>query len=194
LVPAIDGIDNPAVVSAWEVLENDVSLGKKIAVIGGGAVGLETAHFVAVKGTISPEALHFLFSNNAESPERLRQLVFQGNREVTVFEMMPQAGKGLGRSSKWGLINSLKKHGVNIITRANVRSFQDGTLTFEIDGQQMKAPFDNIINATGSKPVRKLADTLAETGIPFSVIGDSVSPGQVTDAVHQAYLAVMNNL
>jgi hypothetical protein len=39
-----------------------------------------------------------------------------------------------------------------------------------------------------------LADTLAGTGIPFSVVGDSLGPGQVTDAIHQAYLAVMNNL
>lgn len=194
LVPAIEGIDGPGAISAWEVLKNDVPLGKKIAVIGGGAVGLETAHFVAVKGTISPETLHFLFSNNAESPERLRQLVFQGNKEVTVLEMMPQAGKGIGKSNKWGLLDRLKKHGVNIITQATVCSYKDGILTFEVDGQHRSAPFDNVINATGSKSVRKLADALEETGIPFSVVGDSLRPGQITDAIHQAYLIVMNNL
>jgi len=194
LLPAIDGIDDPDVISAWDVLKKNEPLGKKIAVIGGGAVGLETAHFVAVKGTISPETLYFLFSNDAESPERLRQLVFRGSKEVTVFEMTPQVGKGIGKSTKWGLIASLKKHGVKIITRAKVCSIKEGVLTFEVDGESRSATFDNIINAAGSKSVRKLADALYETGIPFSVIGDSLSPGQITDAIHQAYLAIMNNL
>ncbi len=194
LLPAIEGIDGAEVISAWDVLKDNVPLGRKIAVIGGGAVGLETAYFLAVKGTISPEALHFLFSNDAEPPERLRQLVFKGNKEVTVFEMMPQAGKGVGKSTKWVLMASLKKHGVTIITGAKVYSIKDGILAFEVDGEHQSAIFDNIINAAGSKPVRKLADELKETGIPFSVIGDSLIPGQITDAIHQAYMAVMNQL
>jgi 2,4-dienoyl-CoA reductase (NADPH2) len=194
VVPAIDGINNPGVYSAWEVLKNNVPLGKRIAVIGGGAVGLETAHFIAVKGTISAETLHFLFSNDAQSPERLRQLVYQGNKEVSVFEMMSQAGNGVGKSSKWGLMASLDKHGVKIFTQARVCSFKDGLLTFELDGQLHSAPFDNVINASGSKPVRKLAEALEDAGIPYSVIGDSLRPGQITDAIHQAYLCVMTNL
>ncbi len=194
LFPPIDGIDCSDVISAWEVLKNNPPLGKRIAVIGGGAVGLETAHFIAVKGTISPETLHFLFSNDAESPERLRQLVFKGNKQVTVFETMPQAGKGLGRSTKWVLMERLKKHGVSIITNAQVSFIKDGVLGFEVNGELRSANFDNIINATGSKPVRKLADSLEGLGIPFSVIGDSLGIGQITDAIHQAYLAVMNNL
>ncbi len=194
VIPAIDGFDDLRVISAWDLLKNNIPFGKKIAVIGGGAVGLEIAHFIAAKGTITPETLHFLFSNNAESPERLRQLVFQGSKEVTVFEMMSQVGKGVGKSSKWGLLDNLKKHGVKINTRAVVQSFQDGILNFELDGERRSTPFDNIINATGSKSVRKLADALEETGVPFSVIGDSFRPGQITDAIHQAYLAVMDNL
>jgi 2,4-dienoyl-CoA reductase (NADPH2) len=190
----IDGLEGKAVISARDVLKNNVQLGKRIAVIGGGAVGLETAHFLAVKGTISPETLHFLFGNDAESPERLRQLIFQGNKEITIFEMMPQAGKGVGKSSKWALMESLKKHGVKIITNAKLCSIQGGTLTVEVDGERRSTIFDNIINATGSKSVRKVADSLEDTGIPFSVIGDSRSIGKITDAIHQAYLVVMNNL
>jgi 2,4-dienoyl-CoA reductase (NADPH2) len=38
-----------------------------VAIIGGGAVGLETAEFIAEKGTINAETLYFLFKNEAES-------------------------------------------------------------------------------------------------------------------------------
>lgn len=194
LVPLIEGIDDPGVLSAWDVLKNDPALGEHIAIIGGGAVGLETAHFVAIKGTISPEILYFLFSNEAETPERLRQLVFRGNKKVTVFEMMPQAGKDVGPSNKWVLLNNLNQHGVEIITGAKVCSLKNGILTYEKEGRLQIAPFDNVINAAGSVPVRNLANVLEESGISFVVVGDSQSPGQITDAIHQAYLAVMNNL
>ncbi len=194
LIPPIEGIDHPSVVSAWEVLGKDLPLGKRIAIIGGGAVGLETAHLIALKGTISPEVLHFLFSHDAESIERLHQLVFKGNRDITVFEMMPQAGRGVGRSTKWGLMNSLRKHGVKIVTGTTVCAFKDGILYFETNGQSASLPFDNIVNAAGSKPVRRIADALSDTGIPYSIVGDSTNPGQITDAIHQAYLAVMNDL
>jgi len=61
----------------------------EVAIVGGGAVGLETALFVAAKGTISPEVLHFLFTHDAESVERLWELMFKGTSKVTVFEMLP---------------------------------------------------------------------------------------------------------
>lgn len=192
--PAIEGIEGSGVFNAWDVLANDPPLGRKIAVLGGGAVGLETAHFLALKGTISDSVLHFLFSNNAESPERLKQLIFQGSKQITVFEKMPRVGNGVGRSSIWGLMNELRKHGVRIVNRASVNSFHDRMLSYEKDGKLNSEEFDNLIVAVGSRPVRELAEALPETGIPFTVIGDSLAPGQITDAIHQAFLAVMNDL
>ncbi len=194
IVPPIEGIDGDNVFSAWEVLKNNPQLGRKVAIIGGGSVGLETAHFIAEKGTISPETLYFLFKHDAQTPERLRELLFKGNKEVTVFELMPKAGKDVGKSTKWELLQSLAKLGVNIITSAKVLTIKDNTLTFEKDGEIQTARFDNIIYATGSKAVRTLADKLATTGIPFSVIGDSVRPAKIMDAIHEAYLAVIENL
>jgi 2,4-dienoyl-CoA reductase (NADPH2) len=194
IVPPIEGIDGDNVFSAWEVLKNNPQLGRKVAIIGGGSVGLETAHFIAEKGTISPETLYFLFKHDAQTPERLRELLFKGNKEVTVFELMPKAGKDVGKSTKWELLQSLAKLGVNIITSAKVLTIKDNTLTFEKDGAIQTARFDNIIYATGSKSVRTLADQLATTRIPFSVIGDSVRPAKIMDAIHEAYLAVIENL
>jgi 2,4-dienoyl-CoA reductase (NADPH2) len=169
-------------------------LGRKIAVIGGGAVGLETAHFLAAKGTINPETLYFLFTHKAESNARLRELVFTGSKEVTVFELMPRAGRGVGKSSIWGLINNLTRRGVKIFTEAKVVSVGGGLVTYEKDGIRQSLPFDNIINATGARPVRKVADLLGEIGIPYAVVGDSVRPATIMDAIHEAYLAVFRFL
>nr|HPJ36741.1 FAD-dependent oxidoreductase [Spirochaetota bacterium] len=191
-IPPIEGIDGRNVRNAWDVLENDPALGKKIAIIGGGAVGLETAEFLAEKGTIDPETLYFLFKYKAESYERLHELIKTGSKDVTVFEMLPRAGKGVGKSTKWILLGNIKEHDVKIVTGSKITSVKDNMVTYEKDGEVFSEKFDSIINAAGSRPVRKIADKLEGTGIPFAVIGDSVRPGNILQAVHEGFLAVMN--
>ncbi|NLB52934.1 MAG: FAD-dependent oxidoreductase [Syntrophomonadaceae bacterium] len=192
-VPAIKGFENPDVVSAWEVLKGNIIPGKKIAIIGGGAVGLETALFLASKGTISPETLHFLFRYEAEKTERLRELICKGAHEVTVFEMLPAIGKGLGRSTRWIVLDNIHRYELKVITEAKIIEVKNGEVWFE-KGSLQSLKFDTVINATGSKPVRKIAQMLGTTGIPYSVIGDSVRPAGIMEAIHQAYLTVMENL
>jgi len=192
LVPPIKGIDDPSVVSAWTVLGDDPALGRRVAVIGGGAVGLETAEFIGSKGTISPDALSYLFKYNAESTDRLHQLMRKGTKDVTVFEMMPKVGKGVGKSTKWILMGNIEMLDVNIIAGAKVTSIEKGVVTFEKDGKVSTMEFDTIVNAAGSRSVRKVADVLEGSGIPHAVIGDSVAPRQINNAIHEAFLAVMN--
>jgi 2,4-dienoyl-CoA reductase (NADPH2) len=192
MVPPIKGLDGPDVYSAWDVLANDPQLGSNIAVIGGGAVGLETAMFLAAKGTLTPEALHFLFIYKAESIDRLRELCTKGNKKVTIFEMLIKPGKDVGRSTRWVLIGNVTRYGVTIIPGAKVMSVDHGLVIFERRGKIGSMQFDNVINAVGSKPVRKIADALESTGIPYKVIGDSVKPAQIDKAIHDAFLTVMN--
>jgi 2,4-dienoyl-CoA reductase (NADPH2) len=60
ITPPIPGVDLPQEVQAWDVLQGNVITGKRVVIIGGGAVGIETALFLAEKGTLSAEALKFL--------------------------------------------------------------------------------------------------------------------------------------
>ncbi|MCG8618167.1 MAG: NAD(P)/FAD-dependent oxidoreductase, partial [Desulfobacterales bacterium] len=131
LVPPIDGVDDPSVRSSWDVLADDPALGKRVAVIGGGAVGLETAHFVAAKGCLTPDMLHFLMTYEALPPERLRQYMFTGTSQVTVFEMLEKAGQDVGKSTRWILMGNLERHGVDIRTSAKVMSIHHGELTWD---------------------------------------------------------------
>jgi 2,4-dienoyl-CoA reductase (NADPH2) len=189
--PSVEGIDDPYVYNAWDVLANDPKLGKRIAVIGGGSVGLETAHFLAIKGTISPETLYFLFKYNAEPAERLRELITKGNKEITVFEMTMKAGTGVGRSTRWILMENISIHNIKIIYNAKVISIKNGHIKYEQTGEEHSMQFDNVVTAIGSKPLRKVADKLELLGIPYKIIGDSRKIGQINNAIHEGYLAVM---
>lgn len=188
-VPPIDSIDSA--VTAWDVLKNDPDLGKKIAVIGGGAVGLETAEFLAEKGTIDAETLYFLFKYKAETNEKLYELMKKGSKDVTIFEMLPKVGKDVGKGTKWILLANIDNYNVKIVTGAKVVSVKDGVVVYEKDGVKNEVKFDTVVNAAGSRSVRTVADRLAETKIPFTVIGDSIRPARILEAVHEGFLSAM---
>ncbi len=191
LLPSIAGADDPNILSSWDVLRNNPLLGKKVAIIGGGSVGLETAVFVAAKGTLPPEMLHFLFTYKAESVERMRELMFDGTSKVTVFEMLPKAGKDVGKSTKWILMDSLKRFGVTIRTNAKVLSVGNKKVAYEINENQEEESFDNIILAAGSRSRQTLTREAESLGIPFTCVGDCVKPGKINNAVHGGFLAAL---
>ncbi|MBF0232830.1 MAG: FAD-dependent oxidoreductase, partial [Desulfamplus sp.] len=183
IIPPIKGADDSGVLSSWDVLKNSPYLGKSVAVIGGGAVGLETAFFIAHKGTLSPDMLHFLMTYDALEVERLKHYMFNGSSKVTVFEMLDKAGQDVGKSTKWILMNNLKRYGVQIKTGAKVLSIKNGLVEFEKEGQICQEQFDSVILASGSTAVkdieieiRRRVETDVENkmekhGFSFSTIG-----------------------
>ena len=190
--PQIDGYDDPSVFSAWQVLKENPALGKSVAVIGGGSVGLETALFVATKGTLTPETLHFLFTYEAIGVERLRELLFQGSSKVTVFEMLPRIGQDIGKSTRWIVFDNLKRYGIKVKTGTRVTSIRDGMLTFEKADQTQQIRFDNVILASGAQSVSRLSADVKKLGIPFATVGDGLRLGKLNDAIHGGFLAALN--
>jgi len=191
LLPPINGADDPSALSSWDVLGDNPPLGREVAVIGGGSVGLETALFVAAKGTLTPEMLHFLFEYEAEPPERLKELMFAGTSQVTIFEMLPKPGKDHGKSTKWVLLGKLKRYGVDIITDATVQSIKNGVVSYEKDGEIRSRTFDSVILAAGSQAVQDLTRAVAPLNIPYTAVGDCTQPGKIDDAVHGGFLAAI---
>ncbi len=193
IVPNIPGVDLPFVISSWDFLKDKLPIGKKVAVIGGGAVGLETALEVAKMGTITAQTLEFLMFHRAETDEKLHELIRKGSKEVTVIEMLPKVGQDVGKSSRWVWMQALKERRVRLLKNAKVESIEpDKTVTYSLDGETKKESFDTVILAVGSKPVKKLSTLLEETGIPFKTVGDCNAPRKIIDAVHEGYLAAID--
>ena len=192
LLPQIDGSDDACVYSAWQVLKGNPVLGKSVAVIGGGSVGLETAVFIAAKGTLTPETLHFLFAYEAVSPERLRELMYQGSSKVTVFEMLPRIGQDIGKSTRWILFDNLKRYKISVKTGARVTSIRDGIVRFQKDGRKEQVQFDNVVLASGSQSVSGISAEVKKMGYSFATVGDGVRAGKLNEAIHGGFLAAIN--
>ena len=189
MVPAIPGVDRPEVITAWSALSGRADLGRRVAIIGGGAVGVETAIFIAAKGTLPAEVLKFLFLNEAEDVDTLRRLASQGSHEVTIVEMLPRLGQDLGQTSRWVLMKELKTLGVKTLTEAKVMEIQEGEVIYQSGDLRKSLACDSVVLALGSRSVDGLALELEQGGLPVGKVGDTISPRKVMDAVHEGFLA-----
>lgn len=189
ITPPIPGTDLPHVVQAWEVLTESVITGRRVVVIGGGAVGIETALLLAEKGTLSGEALKFLLVHGAEPVEELYGLATRGSKDVTVIEMLGELGKNFGKSTRWGMMQDVERYGVKTRASAKVIEITADCVRIECEGQTEEIPADSVVLAVGTRSHNPLQELIAASGIPFRVAGDALQPAMVFDAVHQGFTA-----
>ena len=187
--PPIAGIDLPSVVQAWDVLQEKVTTGKRVVVIGGGAVGVETALYLAEKGTLSAEALKFLLVNRAEDPEVLYELATRGTKKIVVIEMIEKMGKDIGKTTRWGILQDLSRKGIETRAATKALEISATAVKVEIDGKIEEIPADTVILAAGAKSFNPLAKVIDQQGIPYEVVGDAGQVAMAFDAVHQGYNA-----
>ena len=189
LTPDIPGVEQPHVVQAWDVLSDKALTGKRVAVIGGGAVGVETALFLAEKGTLSGEALKFLLVNRAETPERLYELASRGSREVVLVELLEKIGKDIGKSTRWGMLQDLERIGVRVRTATRALEITPTGVRVDVDGEIGEIPADTVVLAAGSRPYNPLESLLQRKNIPHRVIGDAREIARAMEAVHAGFEA-----
>ncbi|HEX9080372.1 MAG TPA: FAD-dependent oxidoreductase [Desulfuromonadaceae bacterium] len=189
ITPPIPGADLPHVVQAWDVLAGAAAAGGRMAIIGGGAVGIETALLLAEKGTLPAEALKFLLVHGAESCEELYRLATHGTKAVTVIEMLEDLGRNFGRSTRWGMMQDVERYGVATHTGARVLEITAGCVRIERDGQVEDIPADTVVLAVGTRSCNPLQEAVEARGVPLRVVGDAVRPAMVFDAMHEGFMA-----
>jgi len=187
ITPPIPGVELPHVVQAWDVLSGTVQTGRRVVVIGGNAVGIETALFLAEKGTLSGEALKFLLVHEAESPESLYGLAVRGAKEVTVIEVMAELGKNFGKMTRWGMLQDVERFGIRTKMAARALEITSVYVRVESKAGIEEIPADTVVLAVGTRAFNPLQEIAALKGIPFRAAGDAVTPGTVLDAIHQGF-------
>ena len=189
LTPPIPGVDSPHVVQAWDVLADNVLTGGSVVVIGGGAVGVETALYLADKGTLSGEGLKFLLVNQAEDPKTLYEWATHGSKQVTVIEMEDVIGKDIGLTTRWTMMQDLERQGVALKKRTKALEITPEGVKVDENGMESFLPCDTVVLATGAASFNPLQASLEQKGIACLAAGDAVRIGLAFDAVHQGFAA-----
>ena len=160
IVPKIPGEDRDNVYYIEDVLLDRVKFeGRKIAVIGGGHVGLEVAHYLCDKN------------------------------KVTVVEMQDEVGVTIYRTAKYKLISLLEESGVKILTGHAIAGVVDGGVelknmkTGDIENEEAEI----VVMALGNTPDRSYEAELENAFGKIVFVGDAVKGGTMADATHSAY-------
>lgn len=175
LLPPIEGLhqwidkEGSKVYSILRMIEQIPSFpqnmeGKKVAVVGGGAVGLDVVEFFAPRGA-----------------------------QVTIIEMMDQIGKDLDPVSKLRMKEISEKHQVVELTKTALTAVcQDKFVVKTPEGEQKDYPFDYGFVCLGMKsksPVlQDLEETFAEDPkLEILNVGDSVRARRIIEGVSEGH-------
>ncbi len=189
LCPHIPGMDADNVEMAWDVLAGKAETGRNVVVIGGGAVGIETALYLAKIGTIDAETLKFLFLAKAEDPEQLREYATRGVKKLTIVEMLDRAGGDIGLTTRWIALRHLSQYGIRVQTHTRaVEITPQGLWVEKKDGREL-IPCDTVVMACGTVPVNFLEDKLRGLVEKIIVVGDAKKARKAYEAVHEAFFA-----
>ncbi|OLN27695.1 FAD-dependent oxidoreductase [Desulfosporosinus metallidurans] len=183
-IPIEEGVE---VLQAWDVLAGHSIPGENVMIVGGGAVGVETALYLAESGTLDNETLRFLMLQHAETEKELYRLLTQGNKKITVLEMAKGIGRDIGPSTRWSMLADLKRHRVNCMDETKLLEVRADGVLVESAGTQKVLPADSVILAVGSCSQNELYQALQGKMEYLSIIGDAAQPRKALDAIHEAY-------
>lgn len=153
----VEGAELPNVVSAWAVLSHKETVFGKVAVIGGGLVGAETAEFLANQGA-----------------------------EVSIIEMAPEIAKGESSTVLPFMKADFAAHGVKEYVNCKVTKITEKEVVCEntADGGQVAIQADFVVMAVGAKP--ETFDVSGITA-NIHYCGDCVKPADISNAIRTAY-------
>lgn len=176
--PDIPGIGHPSVLSYLDVIGDKKPLGQRVAIIGAGGVGFDTAEYLAVSGP-SPSLDISRFCQEwgidrslkqpggllpAQPPRLARQIWLLQRKEG-------KPGAGLAKTTGWIHRASLQKHGVEMWGGVRYQRIDDDGLHIVRNGEPQLLAVDNVVICAGQDTQRELEKDLLAFGLPLHIIG-----------------------
>ncbi|WP_436894113.1 FAD-dependent oxidoreductase [Siccibacter turicensis] len=178
--PPIPGIDHPSVLSYLDVLRDKVPVGKRVAIIGCGGIGFDTAMYLSQSGAstsqnISEFCAEWGIDQSLTQPGGLRpegaQLAKSPRQIVMLQRKASKPGEGLGKTTGWIHRATLLARGVKMVPGVSYQRIDDEGLHVSIGGETQVIAVDNIVLCAGQEPRRDLADALMIAGKAVHLIG-----------------------
>ncbi|MEB7586331.1 NADPH-dependent 2,4-dienoyl-CoA reductase [Serratia rubidaea] len=178
--PAIPGIDNARVLSYLDVLRDKKPVGQRVAIIGAGGIGFDTAEYLSQHGessSLHPQA----FNHEWGIDTQLRQRgglspdgadVSRSARQIFLLQRKTsKVGEGLGKTTGWIHRASLSMRGVKMLNGVQYQRIDDEGLHIVREEQASCLPVDTIVICAGQEPRRELQQPLLAMGKSVHLIG-----------------------
>ena len=161
VLPSLPGAHGDKVLWAGRALAAPELVGRRVAVVGSGEVGCETAIWLASHG-----------------------------HEVTLLARGDALARHAMRTYREELVGQLDDAGVRVLLRARATAFDEGGVTYaDPDGAPAHVDADTVLYAVGMRPRTEEAERYCACAPVFRCIGDCERAGSVATATWQAYSA-----
>jgi len=177
-----EGEDHPKVLSYVDVLYHKKPVGKKVAIVGAGGIGIDVAEFLAHDEEETAPSLDV----EAFMKEWGVDMAYARGGAIKMPEPAPPAraiyllkrskgkhGKDLGKTTGWIHRASLKMKKINMMSQVTYQRVDDKGLHIVINGEPQVLEVDNVIICAGQEPLRELMHPLKEAGLNVHLVGGS---------------------
>lgn len=178
--PPIDGIDHPKVLTYLDVLRDKTPVGNRVAIVGCGGIGFDTAMYLSQPGeptsqSIADFCVEWGIDTSLQQAGGLRpegpHLARSPRQIVMLQRKASKPGEGLGKTTGWIHRTTLLSRGVKMIPAVSYQKIDDIGLHVLIGGEARTLEVDNVIICAGQEPRRELAEPLHAAGKTVHVIG-----------------------
>ncbi|MCL6248489.1 NADPH-dependent 2,4-dienoyl-CoA reductase [Acinetobacter sp. ANC 4945] len=182
----IDGIDHPKVLSYLQVLRERQPVGKRVAIIGAGGIGFDTAEYLTHEGesgSLNPEKFYDewgIDTTYAQVGGLKHPDVEESPREVYLLQRKAKSvGAGLGKTTGWIHRTGLKHRDVKMIAGASYDKIDDQGLHITVDGQPRILDVDHVVICAGQESYTAMYEQLQADGKNVHLIGGAKEAGEL---------------
>lgn len=181
-----EGIDHPKVLSYLQVLKERVPVGQRVAIIGAGGIGFDTAEYLTHEGesgSLNPEKFYeeWGIDTQYEHVGGLKQpKVETSEREIYLLQRKTAVvGAGLGKTTGWIHRAGLKNRQVKMLAGVQYDKVDDQGLHITINGQPSVLEVDHVVICAGQESFTAMYDQLKTDGKNVHLIGGAKEAGEL---------------
>ena len=184
-MPAIEGINHPKVMDYLDVIGAKKSVGQKVAIIGAGGIGFDTAEYITHSGESTSQNIPAFMKEwgidmtfgSRSGIEGVTAQPVPSPREVYLLQRKTtRVGKGLGKTTGWIHRAGLAMKGVRMMPGCDYSHIDDQGLHITVGDNTQILDVDTIIICAGQDPLRELVDGL---NLPHHLIGGADEAGEL---------------
>ena len=182
----IAGINHPKVLSYIEVLKERKPVGQRVAIIGAGGIGFDTAEYLSHEGesgSLNPEKFYDewgIDTNYAHVGGLKAAKVEKSPREIYLLQRKASSvGAGLGKTTGWIHRTGLKNRDVKMIAGASYDLIDDQGLHITVNGQSTVLEVDHVVICAGQESYTAMYEQLQAAGKNVHLIGGAKEAGEL---------------
>jgi 2,4-dienoyl-CoA reductase (NADPH2) len=168
----IAGMEGSSIVNYIEVINQHVTVGKRVIIIGSGGIGFDVADFLLHDQNDSFYARWGIDESLKKRGGLNESKAPNPKREIHLFQRSSgKVGAGLGKTTGWIHRLNMKISNVQMHSGVTYHQIDEGRLIYTENGEQHALEFDDIVVCAGQVPYHPLVEKLALLNIPHALIG-----------------------